>query len=129
MKTALIPEGFEASAEALAMSPGIISGDHVFLTGITGSGPDGTMPLDPETQFRAVFAKAQGVLAAANLPIDAIVEMTSYHIELREHFDTFDAIRRTTFKPPYPTWTGIEVAGLRRVGALVEVRFIARMTP
>ncbi|MBL4627519.1 MAG: RidA family protein [Roseicyclus sp.] len=126
MKTAIIPDGFQASAEALAMSPGIVSGDHIFLTGITGSAPDGSMPPDPETQFRAVFDKAAGVLAAANLPLDAIVEMTSYHIGLRGHFDMFDQIRRATFAAPYPAWTAIEAAGLRREGALVEVRFVAR---
>lgn len=129
MKTPLIPDGFQASAAALAMSPGIVSGDHIFLTGITGSGPDGFLPSDPEAQFRAIFNKAAGVLAAAKLPIDAIVEMTSYHIGLRDHFDLFDTIRRDVFTAPYPAWTAIEAAGLRREGALVEIRFVARSAP
>lgn len=129
MKTALIPPDFAATAAALAMSPAIVSGDHVFLTGITASAPDGTLPADAGAQFEAVFAKARDLLATAGLTIDAIVEMTSYHIGLRDHFDTFDKIRRASFSAPYPAWTAVEVAGLRREGALVEVRFTARIAP
>jgi len=47
------------------MSPGIVSGDHLLLSGTTGSGPDGEMPDDPEVQFRQAFAKIGAVLGAA----------------------------------------------------------------
>jgi hypothetical protein len=40
-KHALIPPQVQAAAEALQMSPGIVSGNLIFLTGTTGSGPDG----------------------------------------------------------------------------------------
>lgn len=124
-KRALIPAAAKPAAEALNMSPGILSGDHVFLTGVTGSGPDGTMPNNPEVQFRQIFGKISTVLAEANLSLDHTVEMTSYHIGLRDHFDLFDKIRLEHFNAPYPAWTAIEAGGLRREGALVEVRIIA----
>lgn len=129
MKQVVVPEGFEATAEALAMSPAVISKGHVFCTGVTGSGPDGTMPEGAEAQARAVFAKLAGVLAAAEAPggLDAIVEMTSYHVGLRGHFEMFDAVRREMFAAPYPAWTAVEVAGLRREGAVVEVRVVAAL--
>ena len=57
-KRALIPDAAKPADEQLKMSQGILSGDHVFLTGVTGSGPDGDMPTDPETQFRHAFAKS-----------------------------------------------------------------------
>ncbi|WP_254899154.1 hypothetical protein [Thalassococcus arenae] len=47
MKRALVPPAFAETAQRLAMSPGILSNGHVFLTGVTASGPDGTMPADP----------------------------------------------------------------------------------
>ena len=40
-RKAIIPENFRAMAGALDLSLGILSGDHLFLTGTTGSGPDG----------------------------------------------------------------------------------------
>lgn len=124
-KRALIPDAARPAAKHLKMSPGILSGDYVFLTGVTGSGPTGDMPSDPETQFRNTFAKIGEVLAEADLAFDHIVEMTSYHIGLRDHFDLFDQIRLEHLSEPYPAWTAIEAGGLRRIGALVEIRIIA----
>ncbi|UWR13742.1 RidA family protein [Sulfitobacter sp. M368] len=128
-KRAIIPAAVAAAAEALNMSPGIVSGDHLYLTGTTGSGPDGAMPGDPTAQFEQAFAKIGMVLAEAGLGMDAIVEMTSYHVGLRDHFDDFDAVRLSVFNPPYPAWTAVEVAGIRREGAVVEIRVIASMRP
>lgn len=123
----LIPPGAEAAAQQLKLSPGLISGGHVFLTGMTGSAADGTMPADPATQMRNAFEKIGAVLAEADLTLGALVEMTSYHVGLRDHFDLFCAVRAEVVAPPYPAWTAVEVAGLRRPGAIVEIRAIARI--
>lgn len=127
MKRALIPPEIRAACAAARMSPGIVSGDHVFLTGVTGSGSDGAMPETAEAQFAACFDKIAGVLAEADLGLDAIVEMTSYHVGLRAHFDLFDHVRRARFADPCPAWTAVEVAELRRLGAVVEIRVVAQM--
>lgn len=125
--TPIIPKALQGSGAQLDVSPGIISGDHVFLTGMTGSLSDGTMPDDPATQFRHAFVKIGAVLDEAGLDLGAVVEMTSYHVDLHEHFDVFDAVRLEVLNHPYPAWTAVEVAGLRRAGALVEIRAIARL--
>ncbi len=122
---AINPDELKAAAEELKMSAAIQSGNHLFLTGATGGNADGTMPLDPETQFRNVFRKIGQVLAAGGLGFDAIAEMTSYHIDIKRHFDVFDKVRLDHVSSSYPAWTAVEVAGLRRDGALVEVRVIA----
>lgn len=124
-RRALHPDGPGGAASRLQLSPGIVSHGHVFLTGVTGSGPDGTMPDRPEDQFRQAFDKIGAVLAEAGLGHDAIVEMTSYHVGLRDHFDLFSRVRAEYVAEPYPAWTAVEVAGLRRPGALVEIRVIA----
>lgn len=126
-KRLVLPPAF-AAAERLKLSPGILSGSHLFLTGVIGGNPQG-MPDDPEEQFRAVFEKIRTVLAEIDLTFDAVVEMTSYHVGIREHFDLFDRIRLEYVTEPYPAWTAIEAGGLRRQGALVEVRVIATTDP
>ncbi|MEM7301040.1 MAG: RidA family protein [Pseudomonadota bacterium] len=126
-KQLLCPAEFSAAAEQLAMSPGLVSGNHVFLTGTTGSNSVGEMPLDPEEQFRSVFQKIALVLSEAGLTLDSVIEMTSYHVELSAHFDLFDSIRVELFQAPYPAWTAVEVARLRREGALVEIRTVAQI--
>jgi enamine deaminase RidA (YjgF/YER057c/UK114 family) len=127
-RRALIAKGREAAARALHLSPGIVAGDLVFLTGMTGAFPDGTMPVDTEMQIRSAFDKIGEVLALDGLDHAAIVEMTSYHVGLREHFDLFNAIRSDYVREPFPAWTAVEVAGLRRAGAIVEIRVVAMRT-
>ncbi len=126
-KRALFPIGSKESAEAIKISPGIVSGNHIFLTGMTGSKPDGSMPSKPEEQFRSAFEKILLVLNEEDLTFCSVVEMTTYHIGLREHFDLFNQVRSNYVQAPHPAWTAVEVAGLRREGALVEVRVIAAM--
>lgn len=128
-KHAIIPPELRAATGQLKFSPAILSGDHVFLAGVTGSEPNGQMPLAPETQFRNTFDKIGLVLGEAGLSFDAIVEMTSYHVGLREHFELFDRVRLDYLTEPYPAWTAVEVAALRREGALVEIRVIATTAP
>lgn len=124
-KRAIIPKGLTQAAKQLKLSPAIISGNHVFLTGVTGANAGGQMPDDPDQQFRNVFDKIALVLGDANLTFDAVVEMTSYHIGIDAYFDLFSDIRAQYVRQPYPAWTAVEVAGLRRKGAIVELRVIA----
>ncbi|WP_299745522.1 Rid family hydrolase [uncultured Tateyamaria sp.] len=123
----LIPPGLEAACDAVGMSPGVVSHNHVFMTGVTGAAADGTMPVSEEAQFHACFTKIGEVLAQADLTLNAVVEMTSYHVGLHAHFDAFDAVRRAHLSQPYPAWTAVEVAGLRREGAVVEIRIVAEL--
>ncbi|TMV13749.1 RidA family protein [Arenibacterium halophilum] len=125
-RRALFPSGgSRAAADQIKLSPGIISGNYVFLTGMTGSGPDGTMPENLDEQFRQAFEKIGAVLREAGLDFDSVVEMTPYHVGLRDHFDRFCAVRSCYVSDPFPAWTAVEVAGLRREGAVVEIRVVA----
>lgn len=126
---AIVPPEFRASSDQLKFSPAILSGNHLFLSGTTGSDAQGNMPGDPGIQMRAAFDKIATVLRAADLTFQSVVEMTTYHIGLRDHFDLFDAIRLEYVADPFPAWTAVEVAGLRRVGAIVEIRVVARAGP
>jgi len=128
-KRAIVPPELRAATGESKMSPAIVSGDFVFLTGTTGSDARGQMPDDPETQMRNAFEKIGVVLRAGGLTFQSIVEMTTYHVGLRDHFDLFNVVRLDYVGEPYPAWTAVEVAGLRREGAIVEIRVIARNDP
>jgi len=128
-KRAIVPPELRAAANELKISPAIVSGHHIFLTGVTGSDLLGSMPEDPEVQMRNAFDKIGLVLREAGLTFQSIVEMTTYHVGLRSHFDLFNTIRLEYLKDPYPAWTAVEVAGLRREGAIVEIRVIANTDP
>lgn len=126
-KTALFPPGSQSQAAQIKVSPGILSGDHVFLTGVTGSLPDGSVPASVEDQFRIAFEKIGSVLAEAGVGHEAIVEMTTYHVGIHDHFELFNDIRCEYVSEPFPAWTAVEVVSLRRPGAVVEIRVVARV--
>jgi len=126
-RRAIFPPGSHQSAQQIKLSPGIVSGNHVFLTGMTGSRADGSMPADAAEQFRTAFDKIGAVLNAAGVTHASIVEMTSYHVGIDTHFDLFNDIRAEYVSDPFPAWTAVEVAGLRRPGAMVEIRVIASL--
>jgi len=123
---ALSPKGAESVSEQLKLSAGIASNGHIFLTGMTGSNADGTMPDTLERQFINAFEKIGHVLALRDADHSNIVEMTSYHVGIDDHFDIFSEVRARYVFAPYPAWTAVEVAGLRRKGANVEIRIIAQ---
>jgi len=122
---AIIPTELESYYDDWRMSPGLLSSGHVFFTGFTGVDQNGNLSDDPETQIRNVFEKIGFVLRDAGLNFGSIVEMTSYHIGLRENLRLFKSIRSEFVVEPYPAWTAIEVAGFVREGAIVEIRVIA----
>jgi len=125
-RKAIVPSALQSYYNDWKMSPGHLSGDHLFLTGFTGANADGSLSGDPETQMRSAFEKVGSVLREAGLDFGSLVEMTTYHVGLRDHLELFKRVRADYVKEPYPAWTAIEVAGFVREGAVIEIRAVAR---
>ena len=108
------------------MSPGLEHGEFLFMTGFTGAGSDGALSDDPQLQKEHAFEKVRLVLQEAGLGFEHLVEMTTYHIGLRDHLELFKQVRTRYVREPFPAWTAIEVAGFVRERAVIEIRCIAR---
>ena len=126
MKATLSPPAFAHFIEDWHFSPVLDTGEFVFLSGITGAHADLSVAADPETQIRDTFQFAQEHLQAARLTFDDVVEMTMYHVDLRDHLATFMRVKDEYVAAPYPAWTAIGVSELITEGAIVEIRLIAR---
>ena len=74
-REAIVPKELQLYYDDWKMSPGHLSGDHVFLTGYTGANADGSLSSDPETQMRNAFEKIGYVLREAGMDFGALVEM------------------------------------------------------
>lgn len=110
------------------LSPGLDTGDFVFFSGVTGCRPDGTVARDPEAQFCDAFSFLGDTLAAGDLSWENIVEMTTYHVDLRKHLNAFIKVKDAFIAPPYPAWSCIGTTELITEGTLVEIRVICRRT-
>lgn len=126
MKRTLSPPAFSHLVDDWHFSPVLETGEFIFLSGVTGAGPDLTVAADPETQIRDTFEFLKEHLASANLTFDDVVEMTTYHVGLREHLSVFMKVKDEYVSPPYPAWTAIGVSELITEGTIVEIRLIAR---
>lgn len=125
MGQSVVPGGLRDYYDDWRMSPGLISGGLLFMTGMTGHRSDDSFATDPEEQIRDAFKKIGEVLSEAGLDWSDLVEMTSYHVGLLDHIDVFRSIRDEHVQEPYPAWTAIEVFGFVTPGAIVEIRVVA----
>ena len=71
-------------------------------------------------QTRYIYRKFARLLAAAGAGFEHVVQTTEYITTTENYHRTAD-VRREFFRPPYPTATGVIVAGLLREGALIEI--------
>lgn len=101
-------------------------GGLLFSSGVTGTTADGAVAAEPTAQFEQAFTHLRQYLAAAGASLSDVLEMTTYHVGLREHLDAFCAVKDRHVAKPYPAWSAIGVSELITPGALVEIRVIAR---
>jgi enamine deaminase RidA (YjgF/YER057c/UK114 family) len=126
MKITLAAPEFSHFSQDWHLSPALDTGDFVFFSGITGCRPDYSLAQDADRQIRDAFEFLKANLAAADMTFANIVEMTTYHVDLRRHISTFARIRDEYILAPYPAWTAIGVSDLITEGTILEIRVIAR---
>ena len=150
-RDAIIPPALRAVHDRWHFAPAVRAGNLLFCSGIIGTSPDGNPPQtglagaeattadpdapltalvavrDPAAQFATAFEALAAILAAAGAGLDDVVELTTYHVEMARHMDTFMQVRARYLSAPYPAWTAVEVAGLIVPGGLVELRAVASL--
>ena len=113
--------------ERFTFSPAVRAGDLLFISGTTASDAEGQIVGrgDIVAQTRHIYRKFGELLAAAGASLHDIVETTEYVTTTENYRRTADVRRDVFGGPPYPTATGVIVAGLLREGALIEISAIA----
>jgi len=112
--------------ERYTFSPALRVGNLLFLAGTTAVDDKNQLvaPGDIVGQARFIYQKFAKLLAAAGAGFEHVVETTEYITTTQNYRKTAD-VRREFFRPPYPTATGVIVAGLLREGALIEIKAVA----
>ena len=127
-KEVVTPAGMESYYTNFHFAPAIKDGDRLFCSGQLGNGADNVIADDPETQFTQAFENVKAVLETAGVSFDNVVEMTTFHVGLRENLGTFMKVKDRYMNEPYPAWTAIGTTELAFPGALVEIKVIARLS-
>jgi len=125
-REAVFPADRHALYEAHGYSAAIRSGDLLFVSGQVGSRPDGTPEPDFERQVQLAFDNLRATLKAAGCGFDDIVDVTSFHTDPENQFETIMAVKNRIFdRRPYPNWTAIGVNWL--AGFDFEIKVVARI--
>jgi len=125
-REAIFPANKHALYEAHGYSAAIRSGDLLFVSGQVGSRADGTPEPDFERQVQLAFDNLAATLDAAGCSFADIVDVTSFHTDPENQFETIMAVKSQIFSaPPYPNWTAIGVTWL--AGFDFEIKVIARI--
>lgn len=109
-------------------SPALRAGNLLFISGTTAGDETGAVVGrgDIVAQTRYIYQKIAGLLGAAGAGFEHVVQTTEY-VTTTENYRATAAVRREFFRPPYPTATGVIVAGLLREGALIEISAVAAL--
>ncbi|MHB2264124.1 RidA family protein [Aliihoeflea sp. PC F10.4] len=149
----IVPVELKPVYDQWHFAPAVISNGFIFCSGIIGTSVDGKAPdiaetgalsgagksaagddaslaslvavRDPQAQFATAFEALRAILEEAGASLADIVELTSYHVDMAAHMETFMRVRDRYLSDPYPAWTAIGVSELIVPGGLVELRAIA----
>jgi enamine deaminase RidA (YjgF/YER057c/UK114 family) len=125
-RDAVFPANRHALYEEHGYSAAIRSDQLLFVSGQVGSRADGSPEPDFAEQVRLAFANLEATLLAAGCGFDDIVDLTTFHTDPENQFETIMAVKREIFtQAPYPNWTALGVNWL--AGFDFEIKVIARI--
>jgi len=100
-------------------------GDMVWVSGQVGLGPDGRPAQGMAAQAKLAFESLKAVLAEAGATLGDVVDLNTFHTDLRSEMGEFAPVKDAFFPSHYPCWTAVGVTELAVPGLLVEVRAVA----
>jgi enamine deaminase RidA (YjgF/YER057c/UK114 family) len=119
-RTLINPPGTERTYERFHFSQGNRVGETIWVSGQTGRAADGMA-----AQARTAFEGLKRILETAGASLDDVVELTTFHTDLRGEVAEFMGVKDDYFPSNYPAWTAVGVTQLAIDGLKVEVRAVA----
>lgn len=122
---AIIPPGMEAVYENIHYAPARRVGNLLFISGQIGRDENMQLVEEKEAQFVQTFENLGKVLREAGAGFENIVDVTSFHTDLRD-LPLYMMIRDRYFTKNFPAWTAIGAASLCGTpGYFLEVKAVA----
>jgi len=100
-------------------------GDLIWVSGQVGIDANMRPAKGHAAQARLAFSNLKTVLDAAGAALADVVELMTFHIDLRGASTEFGAVKDEFFPSNYPSWSAVGVTQLAMPELLVEIRAIA----
>ncbi|MGO4329525.1 RidA family protein [Cupriavidus sp. 2TAF22] len=121
----LVPPTLQPIIERAGYAPALKVGSTVYCAGQVGRTADLEVIADPEAQFLACWENLRVLLEAAGCTFEDVVDMTTYHVQMRQHMPLFREVKNQVFPRGTCAWTAIGVSELAHPGLLVEIKCVA----
>jgi enamine deaminase RidA (YjgF/YER057c/UK114 family) len=125
-REAVVPEAMKELHERFKYAPGVKAGPLLFMAGQLGRDENLNPVEGKEAQFVQAFVNVEMVLKEAGVTFDDVVDMVTYHTDMRD-LELFMQVKERFFTNPekVPAWTALGVAALAQPGMFAEVKCTA----
>ena len=120
----IVPDSMRIINERYHYSPAVRAGNMLFIAGQVGRDADMHVVEGKEAQIVQAFENLKLVLNEASADFDDVVEIVTYHTDMRDLALVVD-VKDRYFKNRYPTWTGVGVSALSTPGLEFEIKATA----
>lgn len=122
---AVVPSDWADFYEETHIPAAVWAGDTLRVSSHAGETPEGAFPDEPEEQLRGALRNISSTLAEAGARWSDVVEINSYHVDLRSQADFMLRVAAEFLERPYPAWTPVGITELWPPEAVVEIRCVA----
>ena len=124
-REAIIPPGMEDVYNKIHYAPAVRVGDTIYVSGQIGRDENMQLVEGREAQIVQAFENLKKVLAAAGATMEDIVDLTSFHTDMRD-LPLFMQIKDRYLQRDFPAWTAIGAASLCGApGYIIEIKAVA----
>lgn len=119
----IVPERMKGTYESWHFAPAVKIDGKIYLSGVVATPING----DLRAGYHRAWRRIEEVLREAGASFDDIVEMTTYHTDLKGQLSDFSAVKDDYIRPPYTAWTAVGVTELATPHGVTEIKVIAHV--
>ncbi|MDR5739220.1 MULTISPECIES: RidA family protein [unclassified Caballeronia] len=125
-RKAIVPAGMEAVYDNIRYAPAVRVGHTVYVSGQIGRDANMKLVEGREAQIVQAFENLKTVLEAAGATLANVVDITTFHTDMRD-LPLFMQVRDRYLKArPLPAWTAVGAHMLGGAGGyIVEIKAVA----
>jgi enamine deaminase RidA (YjgF/YER057c/UK114 family) len=97
----------------------------IWVSGQVGVTTEMTVGEGMQAQARIAFESLKTLLDAAGASLADVVELVTFHTDLRGDMEAFSAVKDEYFPGRYPSWTAVGVTQLGLPELCIEIRAVA----
>jgi enamine deaminase RidA (YjgF/YER057c/UK114 family) len=120
----IVPKGMESLVDKFHYAPAVKVDNTLYISGQLGRDENLQVIEGAEAQYTQAFENLKAVLAAAGATLENVVDLVTYHTDMRDIMH-FLEVKNRYFMKDYPAWTAIGVSALSMPGLLVEIKATA----